>query len=86
MPNIKKTAEAELIAKIRTMGTESLSPDLYEQLVVVLDEICRSRHINNEILADKYIELSGKEVHASDCDTSCAPAEIPGPCNCNEII
>lgn len=78
-----KLQEAMIIAKVRVMATESLPPDLYEWLVTALNEICRTRHINNEILADKYIELSGKEVHASDCDTSCAPAEIPGPCNCD---
>ena len=36
-----------------------------------------------ERLADAYIKLSGKDAHASDCATSCAPAEDPHPCDCN---
>ena len=40
--------------------------------------------INNEVLADMYIKLSGTTRHTSDCATSCAPAETPGPCDCKE--
>jgi len=36
-----------------------------------------------ELLAEAYVELSGKEIHASDCATSVSPAETPGRCNCN---
>lgn len=36
-----------------------------------------------ELIAGLYIKLSGKTVHASDCATSNAPAQLPGPCNCN---
>lgn len=36
-----------------------------------------------ERLADAYIKLSGKDEHASDCATSCAPAEDPRPCDCS---
>jgi hypothetical protein len=39
--------------------------------------------IRNEVLADLYIKLSGKSTHSSDCATSVAPAETPGPCDCN---
>ena len=35
-----------------------------------------------EAMADLYVRLSGKTIHASDCATSCAPAEMPGPCDC----
>lgn len=38
--------------------------------------------IDNEVLADLYIKASGKTIHASDCATSVAPAETPGPCDC----
>jgi hypothetical protein len=38
--------------------------------------------INNEVLADLYIQLSGTDVHGHDCATSVAPAETPGPCDC----
>lgn len=37
-----------------------------------------------EKLADAYVELSGKRVHASDCATSSAPALEPGRCDCHE--
>ena len=33
--------------------------------------------------AYRLIKESGKSVHASDCATSLAPAEEPGPCDCN---
>lgn len=35
-----------------------------------------------ELLAEAYIEISRKEIHASDCATSISPAETPGRCNC----
>lgn len=38
---------------------------------------------NREEKADRFIKLSGKEFHASDCSTSIAPAEEPGPCDCD---
>lgn len=38
-----------------------------------------------EVLASGYIRLSGKNTHASDCATSCAPAMIPGPCDCDAV-
>lgn len=36
-----------------------------------------------EVLAEGYKALSGKRMHASDCATSRAPAEKPGPCDCS---
>lgn len=36
-----------------------------------------------EMLAAAYIELSGKDEHASDCATSNAPAMMPGRCDCD---
>jgi hypothetical protein len=36
-----------------------------------------------ELLAAAYIQLSGKEEHASDCATSNAPATMPGRCDCD---
>ena len=38
----------------------------------------------NELLSDVYKAASGKQAHSSDCATSQAPAERPGPCNCAE--
>lgn len=33
--------------------------------------------------AARFIAESGKQVHASDCSTSIAPAEEPEPCDCD---
>jgi len=33
--------------------------------------------------ADRFKRESGKEFNASDCSTSIAPAEEPGPCDCD---
>jgi hypothetical protein len=41
--------------------------------------------INNEVLANLYIKASGKTAHGSDCATSVAPAETPGPCDCDVV-
>lgn len=42
--------------------------------------------MSNEDLQAKYIEESGTTRHTSDCATSCAPAERPGPCDCKSAI
>lgn len=42
--------------------------------------------MSNEELAAYYIEQSGTTQHASDCSTSIAPAERPGPCDCGGCI
>ena len=36
-----------------------------------------------EVLASGFIRNSGKELHASNCATSIAPAMMPGPCDCD---
>jgi len=40
---------------------------------------------SREEKAARFIRESGKTVHASDCSTSLAPAEEPGPCDCDTI-
>jgi len=42
---------------------------------------CGSEETREE-KATRLIKESGKTAHASDCATSCAPAEEPGPCDC----
>lgn len=37
----------------------------------------------HEPLADLFVFLSGKRLHASDCATSSAPAYLPRPCDCD---
>jgi len=44
----------------------------------------RENEALREKLADAYVELSGKRVHASDCATSDAPAFEPRRCDCHE--
>lgn len=39
---------------------------------------------NREQKAVRLIKESGKTIHSSDCSTSIAPAEEPGPCDCKE--
>lgn len=39
--------------------------------------------IDREELATYYVEKSGKTRHMMDCATSCAPAYVPGPCDCD---
>jgi hypothetical protein len=50
-------------------------------------QMCKENEIDRlrEELAEAYIELSGKSIHASDCATSNAPAMDPGPCNCDAL-
>jgi hypothetical protein len=40
---------------------------------------------SREQKAARLVRESGKKTHASDCATSVAPAEEPGPCDCNEV-
>lgn len=53
--------------------------DIADRIEAQAAEIERLR----EALAAAYIELSGKDEHASDCATSNAPAMMPGRCDCD---
>ena len=68
--------------------TESLvmQPELAEVFAEMLDEIDAEYGNAKELLADAYIELSGKKIHAMDCATSSAPAYLPKKCNCTKQI
>ena len=48
-------------------------------------QMCKENEIDRlrEELAEAYIKLSGKSIHASDCATSNTPAMEPGPCDCD---
>jgi hypothetical protein len=41
--------------------------------------------MTREEKAAEFIKQSGKTVHSSDCSTSIAPAEEPGPCDCDIV-
>lgn len=59
-------------------GDPLFGPSPSEELKAELEAL-------HEDLAVLFIQLSGKKVHASDCATSCSPAFMPGPCDC-EIV
>jgi hypothetical protein len=46
------------------------------------DTVVTETEPTREERAQKFVEESGKEVHTNDCATSVAPAEEPGPCDC----
>jgi hypothetical protein len=79
---ISKATEAKAIATVWNMATESLSQDTYTNLDNILRQLSKTRNIDEEVLAVEQMILSGKRVHASDCETSGSPAYICGPCNC----
>jgi len=62
-----------------SMTTLKLIGDLQDRIEAQAAEI---EHLR-EALAAAYIELSGKDEHASDCATSNAPAMMPGRCDCD---
>ena len=64
------------------MAGESLDPDSYSNLEAALKLMCTTRSIDNEMIAIEHRVLSRSDIHASDCKTSDAPAQIPEPCNC----
>jgi hypothetical protein len=71
-------AEIELLLNYDEAKANALHNTL-NQLANAEQEIERLR----ELLVVAYIELSGKEEHASDCATSNAPAMMPGRCDCD---
>ena len=80
---ISKSTEAKAIATIWNMSRESLDPDNYDNIDKALRLLCATRNIPKEVLAVEQRILSGKTQHCSDCETSNAPAYIPGPCDCD---
>ena len=80
---ISKATEAKSVATIWNMAAESLDPGNYEALEKALRQMCETRNIDNEMIADEQIILSNTRNHASDCETSNAPAYTPGPCDCD---
>jgi len=80
---ISKNTEARFVAAVWNMAAESLDPDNYDALETALRALCETRNIPKEALADEQMVLSGKQSHASDCETSNSPALVCGPCNCD---
>lgn len=64
------------------MAVESLDPESYAALEHAVRQLCATRGIDNEMIAKEQKILSGSRRHASDCETSNAPAYVPGPCDC----
>ena len=79
-------------------GDEALTPEQSEAYHVALCQACECMNqgdflgahtIIREALAEtreqkatRLIAESGTSIHYSDCATSIAPAEEPGPCDC----
>jgi hypothetical protein len=61
---------------------EDQSKQIASQMNVIYDISAEVQNLR-ELLAAAYIELSGKDEHASDCATSNAPAMTPGRCDCD---
>ena len=61
---------------------EDQSKQIASQMNVIYDISVEVQSLR-ELLAAAYIELSGKDEHASDCATSNAPAMMPGRCDCD---
>jgi len=61
---------------------EDQSKQIASQMNVIYDISAEVQSLR-ELLAAAYIELSGKDEHASDCATSNAPAMTPGRCDCD---
>lgn len=81
---MKRPNEEFAIATVRTMAIESLDPESYTLLEKVLNQLCETRavNINNEIMQEEYLKLSGRDDHDLDCAINSAPSYLPQPCNC----
>lgn len=78
LADIAETAIAHLESAERetSWGSPTFGPSPSEELQGRLADL-------HEPLANVYIGLAGKSHHASDCATSCAPAMLPAPCDCD---
>ena len=74
----------EAADRIETQAAEleDQSKQIASQMNVIYDISAEVQNLR-ELLAAAYIELSGKDEHASDCATSNAPAMMPGRCDCD---
>lgn len=89
--NINGTIVEALYEKALLLACERIadSDQTYEEATTAnfwaerfLDQA--SDGIGNEKLAAEFVKRSGKTQHASDCATSCSPAERPSTCDCDE--
>jgi hypothetical protein len=71
-------AEDRSIACTSMTEAKKLKKLIEEGRVCIWHELVKVR----ELLAEAYVELSGKEVHASDCAVADAPALTPRRCDC----
>ena len=78
----------DYLAKGGLFNPEYMEHDKVRDLLMECrDALAAERPQGNETREEKATRLvreSGKRVHSNDCATSCAPAEEPGPCDCNE--
>lgn len=78
LADVAETAISHLGSAERetSWGSPTFGPSPSEELQGRLSDL-------HEPLANVYIGLAGKEFHTSDCATSCAPALLPAPCDCD---
>lgn len=55
----------------------------HDRITAAIEQLGIVQSNLREELAGEYVAASGKSVHASDCSTSCAPAELPKECDCD---
>lgn len=72
----------DAIIEAQAAELEDQSKQIASQMNVIYDISAEVQNLR-ELLAAAYIELSGKDEHASDCATSNAPAMTPGRCDCD---
>jgi hypothetical protein len=79
---ISKATEAKAVATIMEMGGESLDPENHTKLSDALEQLCKTRSIENKSVGIELRLLSGHKNHDSDCSIYNAPAYLPTSCNC----
>lgn len=83
---IVREARLEELTELR-WRTRKKDYDLHPVIASYVDDRIAAlapAHETREQKATRFVRESGKQIHASDCATSCAPAEEPGPCDCDE--
>lgn len=81
MTTLKLIGDLQGRIEAQVAELEDQSKQIASQMNVIYDISAEVQNLR-ELLAAAYIELSGKDEHASDCATSNAPAMMPGRCDC----
>ncbi len=89
---LKEFNRCEAEESIEVITKHLSPPSSQDDLIGLIDNINQAIDVSERIrsnlyykLSDQYREISGKLNHASDCAIHNAPAECPGPCDCDEV-